>query len=68
MLFMDYPSIIGEDLASYYKKATWNLLHGYIDAHSQILIDEYPGDVVQSISILQYQCEYMTFDLPKQVY
>ena len=31
-------------------------------AHSQRLIDEYPGDVVQAVIMLQSQCENMTFD------
>ena len=31
------------------KKVTWNILHAYIDAHSQILIDECPGDGVHAI-------------------
>ena len=50
---MVYPSIRGEDLPDYSKNVTWNLLHAYIDAHSQILIDEYPGDVVQATSRLK---------------
>ena len=43
MLIMEYPYIRGEDLPYYDKTATWNLLNTYIYAHSQILIDEYPG-------------------------
>ena len=43
MLLMDFTSILGEDFPDYAKKATWNLLHAYIDAYSQILIDEYTG-------------------------
>ena len=39
ILLMDCPSIRGVDFPYYYKKDTWNLLHAYIDAHSQILID-----------------------------
>ena len=35
--------------------------HAYIYAHNQRLIDEYPGDGVQSISRLKYQCENITF-------
>ena len=42
MLLMDYPSIIGEELPHDSKKATWNILHAYIDAHNQRLIDECP--------------------------
>ena len=52
MLLMDYPCIRGEELPDYAKNATWDLLHAYIDAHSQILIDEYPVNVVQAVSIL----------------
>ena len=59
---MDYPSIRGGDLLYYAKNATQNLLHAYIDAHSQKIIDEYPEDGVQSISRLQYKCANMTFD------
>ena len=44
MILMEYTSIIGEDLSYYANKATWKLLHTYIDAHSQGLIDEYPSD------------------------
>ena len=47
--------------AYYAKKATWKLLHAYINAHSQILIDEYTGDRVHTITRLQPQCENMTF-------
>ena len=50
MLLMDYPSIRGEYSPDYSEKATWNLLHSYIDANSQRLIDEYPGDGVQAIT------------------
>ena len=39
MLLMGYPSIRGEDLPYYDRNYTWNLLHAYIDAHSQTLID-----------------------------
>ena len=58
---MDYPPIRGEDLPYYAKNATWNLLNTYINAHSQIFIDECPGCGVQSISILKHKCENMTF-------
>ena len=36
--------------------------HAYIDSHSQILVDEYTGDVVQAIQKLQSQCEKITLD------
>ena len=42
MLLMEYPSVRGEEIPDYDKKKTWNLLHAYIDVHSQRLIDEYP--------------------------
>ena len=61
MLFMEYPSIRGHQSPDYSKKAAWDLLHAYIDAHNQSLIDERPGDGVQAISILQSQCENMNF-------
>ena len=62
MLLMDYSSIGGGNWLDYAKKATWNLLHAYVDAHSQIWIDEYPGCGVQAISKLQSQRVHMTFD------
>ena len=49
MLLMDYSPIIGDDLPDYVKKATYNLLNAYIDAHSQRIINEYPGYGVQPI-------------------
>ena len=36
-------------------------MYAYIDAHFQIVIDEDLGDVLQSITILQYQFVNMTF-------
>ena len=42
MLLMDYPSIRGEYFLDYAKEFTWDLLHAYIYAQIQILIDEYP--------------------------
>ena len=49
MLLMDYPSIRGKEIPYHAENPTWNILCAYIDAHSQILIYEYPGDGVQSI-------------------
>ena len=49
MFIMEYTSIRGEDLPDYSEKPTWNLLHTYIDAHSQLLIDKYPGYGAQAI-------------------
>ena len=46
---MDYPSIRGEEWPDYAKKSTWKLLYAYIYAHSQRLIDECPGYVLQAI-------------------
>ena len=60
MFLMDYPSIRGEDLPDYSKKDTWNLLHTYIDAYSQRLIDGCTVDVVQAISTFQPQCANIT--------
>ena len=60
MLPMDYPSTRGEEIPYYAKNATWNILYAYIDARSQILIDKFPGDGVQAISILQSQCTNMS--------
>ena len=50
---MDYPSIRGGNLPDYSKNDTWNLLHAYIDTHSQILLDYYLGYVVQDTSRLE---------------
>ena len=50
---MEYPSIRGEDLPYYDEKATWNLLHKYIDVHIKRLIDEYQGDEAQAITRFQ---------------
>ena len=61
MLLMDYPSIRGEQLPDYAKKTTWKILHAYIDAHNQKLIDEYLGDGVQYISKFQSKCSNMKF-------
>ena len=61
MLLMDYPWIRGEEIPDYAKKATWNLLHAYIDAHSQILIDKFTGYGVQAILRLKYQYTNMKF-------
>ena len=49
MLLMDYKYIRGEDLPDYTKNTTWKILHAYIDEHSQIVMDEYPGDGLQTI-------------------
>ena len=66
MLLIDYPYIRGEYLPDHAKNSTWNLLRAYIDAHIQILIDEYPGDGVQAISIFQYQCSNITFSYQRR--
>ena len=46
MLITENPSIRGEDLPDYSKKATWKLLYAHIYEHIQRLIDEYTGDGV----------------------
>ena len=46
---MDYPSIRVENITDYAKNVTWNILHAYIDAHSQRLIYACLGDKVQAI-------------------
>ena len=60
MLLIDYQSIIEEDSPDYVEKATWKLLHAYIDAHSQILFHKYTGDGVQAIQRLKSKCANMT--------
>ena len=61
MFLIDYISIRGEDSPDYSKNSTWNILHTYIDAHSQILIDEYPGDGVYDFLRLKTQGANMIF-------
>ena len=61
MLRMDYPSTRGGGLIYYAKKATCYILFAYIDANSQRLTNEYPGDGVQAISRLQSQFSDMIF-------
>ena len=59
---MNYPSIRGEILPDYAKKSTWDLLHAYIDAHSQILVNKLPRDGVHAITKLQSQmCKHDLF-------
>ena len=60
MLLMEYLFMRGEEIPDYAKNSIWNLLHAYIDAYSQILIDEFPGDGVQAISIFSPQCANIT--------
>ena len=54
---MDYPYTKGEDFTDYTKNDTWNLLHAYIDAHTQRLIYEYPGYGSQAMPILKPHCK-----------
>ena len=61
MFLMGYPFIRGKYLPDYAKNATWNLLNAYMDAHSQRLIYEYPGDGVHAVSILKPQFANMNF-------
>ena len=53
MWLMQYLSIREETFQDFAKKYTWKLLHAYIDAHIQILIDEYPWGGAQVILILK---------------
>ena len=52
ILLMEYQYIREEDLLDYNKNVIWNLLRAYIYAHSQRLINEYPGCGVQTITQL----------------
>ena len=54
MLLMYYPSIRGEELPYYAKKAIWKIFREYIDSQSERMIDKCPGDVVQAILRFQY--------------
>ena len=60
-MLIEHPSIIGEDLPYYSNKVTLNFLHAYIDENSQRLIYEYPGDGLQAITRLKYQCANVNF-------
>ena len=44
MLLMEYKPIDGEGIPYYAKKVNWNLLHEYLDVHSQRLIYDYTWD------------------------
>ena len=61
MLLMDYPYIGEEEITDNDKKATWKVLHAYIDANSQRLIDKCSVEGAQSISIFQSQCTNIIF-------
>ena len=58
---MEYLSIRGDELSDYAIKYTWNLLYAYMDAQSQGLIEEFPGDGLRAISRFKYQCATTTF-------
>ena len=62
MLLMDYPSIREYYLQDYANQYTRNILNAYIDAHIQMLTDEYTGYVLQAITRMQYQYANMNFD------
>ena len=61
MVLVDYPTIVGEDIKYYVKKAIRNLLHENINVYSRRLIDEFPGYLVKCISKLQSHYAKMTF-------
>ena len=60
-VLLDYPTIGGEDIKYYVKRAIRNLLHANIDYHSKRLISELPVNRVKCISKLQSHCANMTF-------
>ena len=59
MLIMEYSYKEGEEIQEYTKQATWNLFDAFIDTYIRKLIYEYPGNVLEAITILKYQCENM---------
>ena len=61
MLLMDYPSIIGGGVPDYAKNSHMEPFARIYNAHSQIIIDEYPVNGVQDLTIYQPQCAKMTF-------
>ena len=57
-----YPKIGGDDDIEYYaKNAISNLLHTNIDAHSRILISEFPKYGIKFTEKLQSHCEKKAF-------
>ena len=60
-LLLDYPKIGVEDIKDLTKKVIKNILHANIDVHSSMLVAEFPGDGLKSISKLQSHCANMTF-------
>ena len=58
---MKHPSIEGEGIPYYAEQYTWNIVHAYIDAHSQRLIYAYPGYGIEAVTRLQPQCANTTF-------
>ena len=60
-VLLDYPTIGGEGIIYYVRKAIRNLLHTNIYVHSRRFIAEFPGDGVKYISKLQLYCANMTF-------
>ena len=61
MMHMKYSPIKGEDLPDYANNYTWNILRSYIDAHSQRLIDKYPGGGLHAITRLKSQSAKIIF-------
>ena len=55
-VFTDYPTIGGEYIKYYFKKAIRNLLHANIDVHSRRVIAKFPVDGVNFISKIQSHC------------
>ena len=62
-VILDYPTIGGEDMKYYVRKAIRNILYANIYAHSIRLTSEFPVDGVKCISMLQYNCANMNFDV-----
>ena len=60
-VLIDYPTIGGQYIKDYVKKATRNLQHANIDVHSRRLIVGFPVDGVKLISKIQSHCADMTF-------
>ena len=61
-VLLDYPKIGGDDtIEDDAKNDIRKMLHANIDAHSRILIAEFPKDGIKCIEKLQSNCANMTF-------
>ena len=60
-IIIDYPTIGGDDIEDYAKKAIRNILHANIDVHRRRLISEFPMDGIRCIGKLKSHCANLNF-------